>query len=127
MLTTVFSLAFHVEVASTFDEKIEKAAALLKTRTGPAIIYVTLQKHAEQVAEALKQRKYKPLVYHAGLSNEERQRIQVEFMESAEGIVCATIAFGMGIDKGALAVYRPQSSVADVSFSSKYSTGVNQW
>ena len=89
-----------VEVASTFNEKIEKAAALIKTRTGPVIIYVTLQKHAEQVAEALRQHKYKPLVYHAGLSNEERQRIQVEFMESAKGIVCATIAFGMGIDKG---------------------------
>ncbi len=79
---------------------MEKTVALLKKRTGPAIIYVTLQKHAEQVAEALKQRKYQSLVYHAGLSNDERNRVQMEFMASEKGIVCATIAFGMGIDKG---------------------------
>ncbi|KAF8919658.1 ATP-dependent DNA helicase [Mucidula mucida] len=99
--TPVFrpNLSFEVEVAATFNAKMEKTVALLKKRTGPAIIYVTLQKHAEQVAEALKQRKYQSLVYHAGLSNDERNRVQMEFMASEKGIVCATIAFGMGIDK----------------------------
>jgi superfamily II DNA helicase RecQ len=40
------------------------------------------------------------MVYHAGMGNEERARVQQQFMESEKGIVCATIAFGMGIDKG---------------------------
>ena len=99
-MTNQCSLAFEVDVALTFDEKVQKALALLKKRTGPAIIYVTLQKHAEQIAEALKKHKQPASVYHAGLPAEDRAKIQLEFMASAKGIVCATIAFGMGIDKG---------------------------
>ena len=40
------------------------------------------------------------MIYHAGLPSEERERVQKQFMESDKGIVAATIAFGMGIDKG---------------------------
>lgn len=40
-----------------------------------------------------------PMVYHGGMTSEERENIQLAFMESEKGIVCATIAFGMGIDK----------------------------
>ena len=72
---------------------------MLKARTGPAIVYVTLQKHAEELANRLKPHGLDAMVYHAGLPNEEREKIQTQFMESDKGIVCATIAFGMGIDK----------------------------
>ncbi|TFY82334.1 hypothetical protein EWM64_g1675 [Hericium alpestre] len=93
------NLAFKVEVAQTLDKKLEKLVPFLKSRTGPAIVYVTLQKHAEEVANRLKTQGLDAMVYHGGMPTEERERIQLDFMESDKGIVCATIAFGMGIDK----------------------------
>jgi len=38
--------------------------------------------------------------YHAGLTNEKRTQIQHEWMNGITSIICATISFGMGIDKG---------------------------
>ncbi len=66
---------------------------------GPTVIYVTLQKAAEAVAEALSAHGYPARAYHAGMKSEQRTEIQDWFMASADGIVVATIAFGMGIDK----------------------------
>jgi superfamily II DNA helicase RecQ len=94
------SLAFKVEVADSLDKKLDRLIPFLKSRTGPAIVYVTLQKHAEAVANHLRPHNLEPMVYHAGLPHEQRAKVQMEFMNSAKGIVCATIAFGMGIDKG---------------------------
>ena len=72
---------------------------LTASPTGPTIVYVTLQKGAEEVAEALAEAGYPARAYHAGMQNEKRAKIQDWFMASADGIVVATIAFGMGIDK----------------------------
>lgn len=38
--------------------------------------------------------------YHAGLTSEKRTQIQAEWMDGLTSIICATISFGMGIDKG---------------------------
>jgi hypothetical protein len=89
-----------VEVANNLQEKLQKLIPILQTRTGPAIVYVTLQKQAEDVAQKLQNYGIECLVYHAGLPSEKRTEVQVQFMESERGVVCATIAFGMGIDKG---------------------------
>ncbi|KAJ7585220.1 ATP-dependent DNA helicase [Mycena floridula] len=93
------NLSFKVEVASNYAQKLDRLVPFLQTRTGPAIVYVTLQKQAEQVSEDLKKRGLMATMYHAGMDAPARARVQQEFMESAKGIVCATIAFGMGIDK----------------------------
>lgn len=82
------------------DQKITRLVSILKERTGPAIVYVTLQKHANDVANTLRSFQMDAQIYHAGLPSEERERVQLNFMESDKGIVVATIAFGMGIDKG---------------------------
>ncbi|KAJ6621662.1 ATP-dependent DNA helicase [Mycena sp. CBHHK59/15] len=103
--TPVFrpNLSLRVEVAETLNKKLEILLPLLKSRTGSSIIYVTLQKHAETVANALTSRGMQGvLVYHAGLPAEQRQQVQETFMKPEDGpgtIVVATIAFGMGIDK----------------------------
>ncbi|MBF5042346.1 RecQ family ATP-dependent DNA helicase [Aggregicoccus sp. 17bor-14] len=66
---------------------------------GPTIVYVTLQKTAERVAELLKAAGLPAAAYHAGMEAEDRARVQEAWMASDRGIVVATIAFGMGIDK----------------------------
>ncbi|WP_160062081.1 RecQ family ATP-dependent DNA helicase [Psychromonas sp. L1A2] len=72
----------------------------LKDRQHSAgIIYVTLQKTAEQVAESLLRQGVQATAYHAGLDSEIRQGIQQQFMSGKIPLIVATIAFGMGIDK----------------------------
>jgi ATP-dependent DNA helicase RecQ len=73
---------------------------------GPTIVYVTLQKTAEEVAEALASAGFPAEAYHAGMEPEAREAAQNRFMESHDRVVVATIAFGMGIDKANIrAVY----------------------
>ncbi len=66
---------------------------------GPAIVYVTLQRTAEDLASFLTENGCPAEAYHAGLGDEVRPAVQERFMASKGGIVVATIAFGMGIDK----------------------------
>ncbi|MEO7417451.1 MAG: ATP-dependent DNA helicase RecQ, partial [Thermoanaerobaculia bacterium] len=66
---------------------------------GPAIVYVTQQKTAEDVAAALLRAGVPARAYHAGMEDDERARVQDGFLESTDAVVVATIAFGMGIDK----------------------------
>ena len=64
-----------------------------------AIVYVTLQKSAEEVADHLNRYGIKAEAYHAGLKSEMREATQERFMRSQTPCIVATIAFGMGIDK----------------------------
>ena len=65
----------------------------------PSIVYVTLQRTAEQIAEHLSQHGISANAYHAGLPHEQREGIQRQFMGGQLNCIVATIAFGMGIDK----------------------------
>ncbi len=67
--------------------------------SGPSIVYVTLQKTAERLAERLAGRGVAARAYHAGMEPEDRSAVQEAFMAGAVRVVVATIAFGMGIDK----------------------------
>jgi len=83
-------------------EDLRLALLLERIRTrppGPTIVYVTLQKTAQAVADFLAHHGLAAKPYHAGLTGEARHEIQDWFMSSDHAIVCATIAFGMGIDK----------------------------
>ncbi|MGI4791682.1 MAG: RecQ family ATP-dependent DNA helicase [Janthinobacterium lividum] len=75
---------------------------LHKRPPGPAIVYVTLQKTAERVAALLAADGFPAEAYHAGLDDAVRSAVQDRWMASDQGIVVATIAFGMGIDKAAV-------------------------
>lgn len=63
------------------------------------IIYCASRAGAERVAEALAGRGFSARPYHAGLAAEERARNQELFLRDEVKIICATIAFGMGINK----------------------------
>jgi len=81
-------------------------ARLQNTGSQAAIVYVTLQKTAEQVAEFLVSHQLNAAAYHAGMKTELRTEVQEQFMAGNIHIVVATIAFGMGIDKADIrAVY----------------------
>jgi ATP-dependent DNA helicase RecQ len=69
---------------------------------GPTIVYVTLQKTATRIAEALAAAGLPARAYHAGMESEERTATQEWWMGADAGIVVATIAFGMGIDRAAV-------------------------
>ncbi|MCO6055801.1 RecQ family ATP-dependent DNA helicase [Pseudomonas sp. MOB-449] len=80
--------------------KLERLVDWLGERIGqPAIVYVTLQKTAEEVAARLSQRGVAASAYHAGMPHEEREALQRRFMAGQVNVMVATIAFGMGIDK----------------------------
>ena len=66
---------------------------------GSTIVYVTLQRTAEEVAAHLAGAGLPARAYHAGMKTEERTQVQEWFMASTDAIVASTIAFGMGIDK----------------------------
>lgn len=63
------------------------------------IIYCISRKCAETVNAELRERGYSSAVYHAGLSAAQRNEAQRQFIHGEVGTVCATVAFGMGIDK----------------------------
>ena len=63
------------------------------------IIYCLSRKAAEATAQFLEERGVRAAPYHGGMSAEERERTQERFNRDDLGVVCATIAFGMGIDK----------------------------
>ena len=72
---------------------------LREEATGATIVYVTLQKTAEDMAAFLAAAGIAAQAYHAGMKNEERTAVQDAFMAGDLRVVVATIAFGMGIDK----------------------------
>lgn len=91
------SLSFVPVTAAARDALLLKR--LHSRKPGPTIIYVTLQKTAERIAEMIRAAGFDAQSYHAGMKDDERARAQDEWMASDRGIVVATIAFGMGIDK----------------------------
>ena len=82
---------------------VEKRGKLLSdignSPDDPTIVYVTLQKTAEEIAAYLAANQINAAAYHGGLKNEERVNVQNRFMDGSIACVVATIAFGMGIDK----------------------------
>lgn len=66
---------------------------------GATIVYVTLQRTAEEVADYLSKHGQEATAYHAGLKPDDRTAIQDHFMQSPQAVIVATIAFGMGVDK----------------------------
>ena len=93
----------NLTMLTTPVEARERDALLverLRSRSaGPTIVYVTLQKTAERVAQLLERAGLPARAYHAGLEAEARTSIQDWWIASERNIVVATIAFGMGIDK----------------------------
>lgn len=72
---------------------------MLRHQHDCGIIYCMSRKTTENVAAYLRSHQFTTAVYHAGLTVEEREKAQNDFVCDRVQIVCATIAFGMGINK----------------------------
>ncbi|CCH02901.1 ATP-dependent DNA helicase RecQ [Fibrella aestuarina BUZ 2] len=80
--------------------RIGQIAKLLSLKPDTSgIIYCLSRKSCESVAAKLIEKGYSAAYYHAGMDPNERARVQEAFLRDDVRIMCATIAFGMGIDK----------------------------
>jgi ATP-dependent DNA helicase RecQ len=80
-------------------KKKEKCIELISRYKTPAIIYCASRKKAEEAADYINFHKIKCSYYHAGLQTEIRKKIQEDFLNDETQVICATNAFGMGINK----------------------------
>jgi ATP-dependent DNA helicase RecQ len=81
------------------ENKIQRLLKLITNIGGTGVIYVRNRKKTEDLSLFLNKNKVSSLAYHAGLKFDERQHIQQQWMDNKVQVICATNAFGMGIDK----------------------------
>ena len=94
------NLSLDVRRGMTAREKLNFLLNFISERPEqPGIIYCLSRRSTEKVAASLARYGIRAAVYHAGLSAEERTQAQQAFKRDDVQVVCATIAFGMGIDK----------------------------
>jgi ATP-dependent DNA helicase RecQ len=82
------------------QKRLEQILAFIARRPkDPGIIYCLSRRSTEEVAAKLNDRGFRAAYYHAGMSSADRDKVQEDFINDNIPIICATIAFGMGIDK----------------------------
>ena len=84
----------------SYEKRIAILHFLASHQGEPGIIYCLSKKNAESMAAFLQAHHVEAAAYHAGLPLIERNRAQEDFLNDRVQVVCATIAFGMGINKG---------------------------
>ncbi len=94
------NLSFFVSRVHGGAEKNRELLAFVQKRPGRSgIVYCARRKDVEAVCDLLREAGIAATRYHAGLSAEERRRNQDDFLFDRAGVMVATNAFGMGIDK----------------------------
>ena len=94
------NLSLDVRKAYQKRERLRTIIDVIRRhRSESGIIYCLSRKGTEEMAADLKAKGITAGVYHAGMSAAERSRVQDDFINDRIHVICATIAFGMGIDK----------------------------
>lgn len=96
------NLKLHRTICDSTDHYATLRDRLKSRKPGPTLVYVSLQRTTDEVAQQLVEDGFSATAYHAGLDTEVRANIQRDFLASDDAIIVATIAFGMGIDKSNL-------------------------
>ena len=94
------NLSLEVRANIPKKEKMKEIRQFIGDRINESgIIYCLSRKGADEMAQDLKGHGYNAASYHAGLAASKRAKVQENFINDKTNIICATIAFGMGIDK----------------------------
>ena len=93
------NLYLGVQSVTHPEDKTDHLLRTIERVGGPGIVYTALIRDLARLEDALRQRGYRPLVYHGDLSAHERRMQQQRFVDSDDAIILATNAFGMGVDK----------------------------
>lgn len=94
------NLSLTVKRGYSTKEKENYILNFIKARPlESGIVYCLSRKATEKVSMFLNSKGIHSTIYHAGLTQQERDKAQVDFQKDDVQVVCATIAFGMGIDK----------------------------
>ncbi|WP_433742911.1 RecQ family ATP-dependent DNA helicase [Falsibacillus pallidus] len=94
------NIGLIVEKVPSFQEKTNRLLQLVHDLQGPGIIYFSSRKIADETAMIIRQESNgRVAAYHGGLDQEQRILIQQQFLYGQLDIICATSAFGMGINK----------------------------
>lgn len=94
------NLSLRVRTGLKKREKDDEIIDFINERKGQSgIIYCLSRRLTEELAEILKAQGIKAACYHAGLDMKSREQTQLDFIHDTIHVICATIAFGMGIDK----------------------------
>ncbi|TXI88221.1 MAG: ATP-dependent DNA helicase RecQ, partial [Crocinitomicaceae bacterium] len=104
---TLFSTSFDrpnlsLEVMGNLPkkEKVKQIIDFIQARSNDSgIIYCLSRKETEEWCTTLQNNGIQAAFYHAGLPADERAQVQEDFVNDEIPVICATIAFGMGIDK----------------------------
>ncbi|MBK7810703.1 MAG: ATP-dependent DNA helicase RecQ [Saprospiraceae bacterium] len=94
------NLYYEIRPKISKEQTVKQIIQILKGFKGQsAIIYVQARKTTEDLAQILQVNGLSASPYHAGMDSKARTQVQDDFLMEEIDIICATIAFGMGIDK----------------------------
>lgn len=94
------NLSLSVRFGVKKKKKLEEIAAFIHAKKDESgIIYCLSRKSTEEMAEEMSGFGISAEFYHAGMTANERNKVQDNFINDRTKVICATIAFGMGIDK----------------------------
>jgi ATP-dependent DNA helicase RecQ len=94
------NLSLKVKRGMTEKDKLKEIVQFIKNKKGQSgIIYCLSRKGTEKMVADLSMQSITATCYHAGMSAEARSKVQEDFINDNITVICATIAFGMGIDK----------------------------
>lgn len=93
------NLSLEVHDVHGLDDKIRAIVGLKHAVSGPAIVYVSLISTLYKFSENLARLGLRHWMYHGQLQAPDRKRNQREFLDSDDGLILATPAFGLGVDK----------------------------
>ena len=93
------NLSLEVEEVWQEDQKLDLMEGVINSHPGTGIIYFTLIKDMERFAQGLRERDHNVRLYHGQLRPDEKKTVYDEFIHGEPQALCATNAFGMGVDK----------------------------